>query len=94
MKCKECQLILRKDNKTGFCVKHRNLADSIIEYKRNYYNKNKERLNKLSINNYFSNKKLIEARNCFNCKSKFQPTRNDNKFCSSKCGMHYWLKII
>lgn len=90
MECKECGKKLRSDNSVGFCVKHRNLAPSIIAYKDQYYNSNKAQINEHNLATYYANKPIIEKRNCKHCDIEFQPTRVDNVFCTDSCGVVFW----
>ena len=60
------------------------------EYKRQYYLKNKAKINHSNLTNYYSNKSTLEKRNCEYCVVEFQPKRIDAKFCSNKCGMADW----
>ena len=60
------------------------------EYKRQYYLKNKELINKSNMANYYANKPILDKRNCKHCNVEFQPKRIDNTFCSNSCGMAFW----
>lgn len=62
------------------------------EYKRQYYLKNKARLNTRHMANYYANKPRLEDRTCDNCPMTYSPSRVDRKFCSRDCGVAYWRK--
>jgi hypothetical protein len=64
--------------------------EDIALYAKNYYIKNKERLDKKNSHNYFANKTVLEKQNCLHCGENFQPRRKDNKFCTLKCGCSFW----
>lgn len=90
MQCKECFKELRGDNSVGYCVQHRNLASSIIAYKKQHHTDNKIQDNARNMANYYAKKPKLEDRICQNCQMIYSPTRIDRKFCSQACGTAFW----
>lgn len=60
------------------------------EYKRQYYLKNKQKLNKAGSDRYYASKTKLEDRACAHCCAVFSPKRKDNTFCTYSCGVKFW----
>lgn len=60
------------------------------EYKQQYYLKNKERLNKRTLANYYANKPQLTSIKCRWCERIFTPKRKDAVSCSQGCSANYW----
>lgn len=52
--------------------------------------KNKKRLNKQTLANYYANKPILTSIECRWCGNKFQPKRIDAISCSQSCSAKYW----
>lgn len=80
--CKNCQKAISDLRKSSFC--------NVQCYKKFYYLKNKEKIDKINIDRYHKNKVKYNPITCANCKSLFVPSRLNKIFCSQNCSMANW----
>lgn len=97
MQCLECGKELRSDNKTGYCVKHRNKSATIKQYKQKHHIDNKDHDNQRNNQYYIQNKDKIQQQYketyvkysieqiCIVCGSKFTSIRPNHIKCSKAC---------
>lgn len=62
----------------------------IKQYKSQYYNDNKIKLNALNSERYYSKKTKYSSISCAYCNISFLPKRSDEKCCSKKCSVNRW----